>query len=540
MLTSLFASLLLFAQTTFIPPMTHEISLAGNFGEPRPNHFHGGLDLRTEGVEGKAVRAIGDGYVSRITVSMSGYGNAVYVTHPEGYTSIYGHLQRFSPRLESLLKKWQYEHEQYEADVRLTAVDCPVSKGQLIAFSGNTGYSFGPHLHLEVRETATWSMLDPLEFLGPYVNDSVAPKLHGIRVYPQRGRGVYCHSAEVQELKDDGTAWGDIGIGIYADDYMQNSSNHYGIRLTQLFVDGREVFRADVNGVPPSCNRMVNSWGDYDYYYRHSTWYLKSFIEPGNTLPILQGDVNRGIIHIGEERDYQLEYVLTDYFGNTLHHKFTIKGQQSEIPLPPNISGTWLRWDQTNVVSLPGMQLVVPKGFLATDVAIQPSVPERQQSQTYQFTKQSCPLLYDAELSIAVRGLVNDSSKWFIVCHYGKDLFLEGTFHNGWVTSRVRDLGGTYELMYDDTPPEVIARHTTGNDNGTIRLELKDLQSGVKSYKGYVDGQFILFQPQPKSSLITCRLSDTPLRRNGQQRRLRVVVDDNCNNRQTYETTIKY
>ena len=162
MLNTLFASLLLAVNVNFTPPMSHEISLAGNFGEPRPNHFHGGIDFRTEGVEGKPIMAIGDGYVSRVTVGLYGFGNAVYVTHPEGYTSIYCHLQRFTPRLERLLKRWQYEHEQREADVRLSATDCPVAQGQLIAFSGNTGHSFGPHLHMEIHDTRSWNMLDPL------------------------------------------------------------------------------------------------------------------------------------------------------------------------------------------------------------------------------------------------------------------------------------------------------------------------------------------------------------------------------------------
>ena len=180
MLSTLFASLLLAVNVNFTPPMSHEISLAGNFGEPRPNHFHGGLDFRTEGVEGKPIMTIGDGYVSRITVGKFGFGNAVYVTHPEGYTSVYCHLQHFSPRMDRLVKQWQYAHEQYEADIRLHPTEYPVAQGQLIAFSGNTGHSFGPHLHLELHDTRTWDMLDPLEYLGTFVNDTVPPQIHDI------------------------------------------------------------------------------------------------------------------------------------------------------------------------------------------------------------------------------------------------------------------------------------------------------------------------------------------------------------------------
>jgi len=540
--------------------MSHEISLAGNFGEPRPNHFHGGLDFRTEGVEGKAVMSIGDGYVSRLTVGMFGFGNAVYVTHPEGHTSVYCHLQRFTPRLERLLKRWQYEHEQREADVRLSPTDYPVSQGQLIAFSGNTGHSFGPHLHMEIHDTRSWNMLDPLEFLGSYVNDSVPPQIHGVMAIPQQGRGVFNESGDPSTLHLQPstlyTAWGRVGFAIYADDYMQNSHNHYGIRLTQLLVDGREVFRADVNNVPTSSNRMVNSWGDYDYFHDHSRWYLKSFVEPGNTLPILSADEQRGIIDFNEERDYHLEYVLTDFFGNQTRQAFVVRGVPSTFNPSPstfnpspstfNPSPSTLHWNQTNIVSRPGMQLVVPYGYVGVDTPLQLSAENGEGlSPVYTFSERSCPLFYGAELSIATRREVRDPSKLCIVCHFGKDISLGGKYKDGWVTASVRDLGGSYELVYDDEPPVIEPKDT---DSELLRFNISDEVSGIKSYKGYVDGQFILFKAQTQSlttnaqgtTLIACRLGNTPVKRTGQQRRLKLVVTDNRDNQQTFETNIKY
>ena len=149
----------------FTPPVDYEISLAGNFGEPRPNHFHGGLDIRTDGVEGKHIYAIADGYVSRITVGLDGFGNAVYITHPTGQTSVYCHLKSFSPRIKAALRRYQYRHETSVADARLSPLEVPVAQGQFIALSGNTGHSTAPHLHLEVHDTRTWNMLDPYKFI---------------------------------------------------------------------------------------------------------------------------------------------------------------------------------------------------------------------------------------------------------------------------------------------------------------------------------------------------------------------------------------
>ena len=524
---------MLAVNVNFTPPMSHEISLAGNFGEPRPNHFHGGLDFRTEGVEGKRIMSIGDGYVSRITVGLYGFGNAVYVTHPEGYTSVYCHLQRFSPRLEHILKKWQYEHEQREADILLKPVDYPVSQGQLIAFSGNTGHSFGPHLHMEIHDTRSWNMLDPLEFLGSYVNDSIPPQIHDIKAYPQPDGGV--------------------GFAVYADDYMQNSHNHYGIRLTQLLVDGKEVFRADVNNIPKSANRMVNSWGDYDYFYHHSRWYLKTFIEPGNTLPILKADEHRGIVYFTEARDYHLEFILTDYFGNQTKKELIINGgtlKMEDEEIKPFTSHQ-LKWNQTNVISQPGMQLVVPYGYVGVDTPLDIVVEKGDGlSPVYSFCRRSCPLFYDAELSVATRTEVKDPSKLFIGQRFEKTasqpIFVGGTYQEGWVTAPVRDLGGSYALFYDDIPPVIEPKSTDAK--ALLRFEIKDGQSGVRSYKAYVDGQFVLFKAQTQSltvnslgaTVIACRLSNTPVRPTGSERRLKLVVTDNRDNQNAYETTITY
>lgn len=534
--------------------MTHEITLAGNFGEPRPNHFHGGLDITTQREEGKAVRAIGDGYVSRIVVSLTGCGNALYVTHADGHTSAYFHLQRFTPRLERLLQQYQYAHEQHEVDFRLSADKYPVAQGQLIAFSGNTGTSFGPHLHLEIQETATGRMLDPLEFLGAYVNDTVAPRVHGVMAYPQPGTGLFNGLANRQQVKGDtATAWGRIGFAVWADDYMQNMPNHYGIRHTSFLVDGREVFSADVNGVLPHANRMVNSWGDYDYYWHQSDWYLKSFIEPGNTLSVLQADEQRGIVDINEERDYHFEYVLKDYFGNTSRYAFTVRGRHPDTPLShvqnqrvPLAQGvSLLRWNRTGTVSLPGLQLVVPRGNLGDDVALRPVVIRDSAmtddasflSSAYRLAPVSCPLFRYAELSIHVSSQVADTGKLYIVFRRDKNnYYVRSTYADGWVTGQVRDLGGTFTLAYDDVAPTIELKH----DGQVVRADVKDAGSGVNTCKAYVDGQFVLFKRVPRSTQLVCRLSDTPLKRIGGQRTLKFVATDNCGNEATAVTEIKY
>jgi len=542
----------------FHSPVDYDILLAGNFGEPRPNHFHGGLDVKTGNVEGKHIYAIADGYVSRVTVGLYGFGNAVYVTHPTGQTSVYCHLRSFSPRIKAALRRYQYSHKTCVADAYLTPLDVPVSAGQFIALSGNTGHSTGPHLHLELHDTRTWDMLDPYEVLAEYLNDTVPPRAHGFEAIPQAdgtfngGRTRQNFGFASHDLEHVFTAWGRVGFALWANDYMQETYNHYGVRYTTLLVDGREVFRSNVGRVPVSLNRMVNAWGDYEHYRRSNVWYMKSFMEPACRLPILWADENRGIINFCEERDYHLEYVLRDYKGNESHYRFTVRGVRSSLfaeqsgraerLVPPSSYADTpcqprLRSDRTSTYSRPGVQLVVPYGFIAADVALQPAVrplPDAP-SDGYQFTGFSTPLLVDAPLSIYVCRPVADPTKLFLTDEQGR--YLGGDYHEGWLTGRIRDLASLHRLAYDDQPPTVRPLSLTGD---VLRLSVTDGGSGIAVWTATVDDRFIVFDALEKSSTFACVLRESWLRPTGRQHRLRFEVTDNRQNGAVYETTFTY
>lgn len=544
---SFLSSLFLAATLAFGSPINYPISLAGNFGEPRPNHFHGGIDIRTEQVEGKPVFSVADGYVSRITVGLGGFGNAVYINHPGGVTSVYCHLKKFVPQLEAIVYKWQYKNQTCFADVKLRPTDYPVARGQLVAVSGNSGASRAPHLHLEFHDTRTWSYLDPLIYLKNFVTDTTKPIAHSFMAYPVDGEGVFCGSDRKQSygftspsLSRIFTAWGKVGFGIWANDYMEGSYGILGIRQTRLTVDGQLVFESNVDSIPEPYNRMVNSWGDYDHYCRTHVWYMKSFIDPGNRLPILHAVNDRGIVTFDQERDYHMVYTITDIFGNCREYSFVVQGKKQALLKKKkyNLMNT-LHYNRYNCFQRPGVSLFLPKGVLPDDVELNANVRFQPEglSDLWSFSYKSYPLFSWAKISLKLNKPVKDKNKLYIVSHFGIDRYMGGTYDGGWVTARIRELGAKYEIAYDDVPPRLTVNNMSGR---YIRAHVYDSESGLKYIKGYVDGEFVLFEYQEKAGIYICDLAKSPVVKTGKTHDLKLVAADNLDNKKVITMQFNY
>lgn len=237
-------------QASFTPPFDFPIVFSGNFGEIRSNHFHGGLDFKTGGAIGKPVHALADGHISRIRVT-HGSGYVLDVDYDNGYSTINRHLSAFVGDIARRVKDLQYEQESWEVEITPEPGEYPVKAGQVIALSGNTGYSFGPHLHLDMIESATGDYVDPLPFFMEKVKDNIAPRAEGIILFPQPGKGVVngkqIHRTFPVNPTRPITAWGLIGAGIRAYDHMDGVGNRYGVHTVILEVDGEEVFRSVVD-----------------------------------------------------------------------------------------------------------------------------------------------------------------------------------------------------------------------------------------------------------------------------------------------------
>lgn len=528
-------------QPVFRSPFDFPLTLSGNFGELRANHFHGGVDFKTQGVVGKPIRCIADGYVSRVTVTPGGYGQAVYVVHPNGYTSVYGHVLKFAAAIAEKVEAYQYAHETFAVDLSFAPGELPFRSGETLALSGNEGYSFGPHLHMELRRTDTGELVDPLVFYTDRVKDTTPPRASAVVLYPQQGAGMVKGSQRKQffpvaSLSQPIPAWGDIAAGIQAYDYMDGTHNNYGVRSVVLYVDSAEVFRSTVQGVLPEENRMINAWVDYEEHVKRNRWVMRSHLLPGNRLRMLQAGESAGIVRIDEERDYHFRYVLTDLYGNRSTYRFTVRGQRQPVEACQPYAKHYLAWYRGNVVQEPGMELVVPRGMLYEDVALDCRVRRDSAalSYTYQLHSERLPLLAGCELMIALRHFpVEDPSKYYIVQQRGRRLASAGgTYEDGWIKTTIRELG-TYRVAVDTVAPRVTPLNRPQWKKGNIQFRIKDAETGIRDYHVRIDGEFALFGFNSKDARLWMKHPERL--KKGVPHRLELRVTDYCGNVTTQE-----
>lgn len=504
----------------YIHPLNIPPALSGNFGELRNNHFHSGIDYKTQQAVNKPILAIEDGYVSRINVSPGGYGLALYIDHPvTGHTSVYGHLNSFSGKIADYVKTKQYEQESYRVELYPEKNELPVSRGEQIALSGNTGSSGGPHLHFEIRDTRTQDPLDVLEYV-PNVPDTRKPDLRGIAFYPVQGKGIVNGSSNPTRLtisKDKSgnplglgrtiTAWGRIGVGVKAYDRMNGQNNIYGVKFVRLFLDNELIYNSTMRRFSFDKTRMLNSFVDFEDWRLRNSFFMKSFIEPGNTLPLYK-TTNNGYIDINEEKNYRLRYELEDHSGNTLSYSFTIQGKNTVIPEKPACNNH-MTWSLSNSYMDYGFALTIPAGNLYSDFCFSHSATKNAAflSDVHSVNKNRIPLHNNATMWIKLTAdsLANKSRYGIVtVNNNGTRGWVGGTYKNGGMETTIRELGFRYAVMADTIPPAITpVEPANWASRRQIRIRLSDNLSGVAFHRGEINGQFVLFSNDMKSSVYT-------------------------------------
>ncbi|MFC6998161.1 M23 family metallopeptidase [Rufibacter roseus] len=313
--------------------------LSGSMGEIRPNHFHGGIDIKTDMKIGLPVYAAADGYISRVRISSYGYGNHIVVTHPNGLVTTYSHLNHFPPALAQHMLQLQYQKKDFDIDVYPTQNQFPVKKGDIIAYSGNTGGSGGPHLHFEVRDAEN-KLLNPLQYGFTEVVDQVPPTVYNFALTPQsidaRVQGEYSRKEFTPEkqgnlytIKDTLKASGLLGLEIQAIDQYNGAANRNGVQAMELRVNGEAVYRHLIDNVPFEKSRQVSVHINFPVLKLTNKAFQRLYVADGNTLPIYEVDADRGRFRIEEGKLYEVVADLKDSYNNLTQLRFMVRGESS-------------------------------------------------------------------------------------------------------------------------------------------------------------------------------------------------------------------
>jgi hypothetical protein len=544
----------LFAQTDypkdyFRSPLDIPLQLSGNFGELRPNHFHAGFDLKTMQKEGLNVYAVADGYVSRIKISTFGNGKAIYITHPNGYTSVYGHLQRAFGPIEDFIKKSHYKERSFEIEVYLKPGDLVVKKGQIIALSGNTGGSEGPHLHFEFRDNRTENIINPMLFgFDKLLKDTKKPIFSSIYVYPLTEATTVNQSKRPLllnlMLQKDGTylsdkviANGKIGFGINTSDYDDVSFNQNGVYKVQTFYNGLPNFGYQFDTYSFDEMRNVNALIDYSRYKKTQQRIQKLFMKTPYKLSIIKTDESNGILSAVPNLASLYRIEVSDFYGNKTTVSIPIKynEQPSIIGQEPVLSKYLVKANKDCNFAKENMSVFFSAGTFYDDFYLNFDV----KNDTLFLHDDTVPAHTNFTISIednkhteAQREKLFIASIEDVKIRYNPTLYKDAVF-----TTKVKNLG-KFSLVLDTIAPKItIAKSIEGKwltDKMAIQLTISDSLSGIKSYDGYLNGNWILFEYDNKTKRITHDFSHGIVAEGANE--LKVVVIDNVGNSTTFET----
>jgi len=541
----LFSSIVIHSQEVdFHPPIDAPFNLSGTFGEFR-SRFHTGIDFK--GGEGINIFSIEDGYISRIEVSPSGYGKVVYITHPNGYSSVYAHLSRFSPDIERYIKSEQYRSESFTVKKFPKKDQIQVKRGELLGYSGNTGRSFGAHLHFEIRDTNSQDALNPLMFNYTY-EDLERPIIRGlytinedntlIRDLPKRTR-IY-KTNDSTYVADNIIFNGDIGFGIDVYDIQyKNLFNRNGVYKVELLIDSIQKFSYSMDRIKFSENHYKKLMYDYLSLVKNNRRVLKVYIPPRSNLSFLKTNDFNGIIKSNEIINSKVNIKVTDWNNNSSYLKFKIISTGSLESNKP-FNGIEILTNQKYVINKGESVVEINKNTFYEDVLLNIT----SMDDTIDLGDEITPFRSSIKLKIPIDENIYSLSlsQTFIGKIVNNKInYISSKINDSYITANTSSLG-RYIISRDSILPEIrpinFKNKSNVKSNKTLRLRIKDDKSGIKNYKAYINGKWALFEYEPKQNLIFHDLSDSVIQDG--ENDLLIEFEDGVGNKQTYNTKIYY
>ena len=538
-----------YPQDYYRAPLDIPLILAGNFAELRSNHFHSGLDIKTQNKEGLNVYAAAKGYISRIKISFYGYGKAIYITHPNGYTTVYAHLKKLSPRIEAYIKKCQYQKESYEVEVFPNPDELQIASDEIIAFSGNTGGSSAPHLHFEIRDKEE-RPINPMLF-GIDIKDTSPPFVTKIYAYPKDNVSYVNHSNTKVEIRlipdkkggytsEHVEAFGTIGFGISSNDKQDLAPNNNGLYNIQTFINGNKNLEVDFKRFSFDESNHINRFIDYELYKTKKTSIQKLFVEKGNVLSLLKDVENDGYINVEENTSSVYKIKILDFKGNETWVTIPILGKKiNDIKNLEEKKLDYLIYaNQATNLQKDKVSVYIPANTLYDDEYLEFDV----KSDTLKLHKDIIPLQKSYSIYYDISNYKEeDKNKLFIAQlrgFYQKPSFINTTRKGDSLIGRSNTFG-TYALEIDNTKPKITPVNFTNakwiSKENQLNVKISDDLSGISSYRATINGKWILMEYEYKTDMLTYDFNDKIILET--ENNFKLIVTDNVGNSSTFEAT---
>jgi hypothetical protein len=536
-----------YPQEYFGSPLEVPLVLSGTFAELRSNHFHSGLDIKTQQRVGLNVLASADGFVSRIKVSHYGYGKALYITHPNGYTTVYAHLLKFSPEIEAYVKKMQYEKESYEIELFPKAEELVVKKNSIVAFSGNTGGSGGPHLHFEIRDKAE-RPINPMLF-GIDIKDTINPFVTAIYAYPLDEHAHINNVTSKQKLRliplqngdytlENIEAFGKIGFGIVTNDRQDMAANKNGVYNIQTFFNGSKYYELDFKRFSFDETKHINRLVDYQHY-RTKKQRIQKLFSDNNPLSIINTEPHNGYLSIEDSTYSVFKIKVNDYKNNASWITLNIKGSKNDSlkPLEKKVTPYFIKADQTTNLKEGNISVDIYQNTFYEDFYLDFNA----KNDTLVLHKDIIPTQKSLKISYDINNYLEaDKNKLYIakLIGYKKYPSYSSTKRESNILSTYTKTLGTFALALDSIKPKIYSPNfKDGNwlsKYRYLKIKISDKHSGISNYRATVNGKWILMEYDYKKKTLTHDFNDGII--TDTKNNLKLIVTDNVGNSSTFET----
>ena len=535
-------------------PVKIPVYLSATFAELRNNAFHAGVDIKTQGVEGHEVFAVADGYVSRIGVSPFGYGKVLYITHNDGFTSVYAHLSKFNKLIGDFVKDKQYADESFAQNIMLEKGQFPIRKGDFIGFTGNSGGSGGPHLHYEIRYTDTQEPVNPLYF-GLNVKDTKSPSINGLALYPldnsiveESNLPIYLDVAKSGNgfclENDEFRVNGSVAFGINVYDQADGSNNKNGAYSIELFADNVLIFSIVSDKYSYDETRYINSLIDYSHYIKTKNRFVRTEIDKFNKLDLYER--RNGIVAVNEGDTLNMKYVVKDYNGNKSVLAFDLIGVESSDSDVDVVSSSChaVSDGKAATICLDGFEASIPNGAFYSDVCLEVLQSDTLKgvcSDVYQLGSDEMPLHKKIRLLIKPKeAFCSDTTLYIAYIDIKGEFSFLGNAVAGDFLEAKTNLLGKYVVVKDTVMPVIKPVNFNCNSsvlkNWSLRLEIDDVESGIKDYAMYIGDEWVLAEYDAKNKLLIYNIDGHV---KGGDNDLKVVVTDMVGNKSVFETVIQ-